>query len=191
MSVTDMRCYKGGHMSNVKELLSESVLRGIKMYSEEEFEKLPLDQKQRHYEAVIRKLVENSHDGATISMTLSLIPYFNEKTVQKYLDKLVNTNFAYKKPIGRTNIYFRNGRLLHHALSRDLVTKKKTYSFYYIKNPEERAVFIEEKKIDNLGMVTVSGGVMIATDIFDELIGRLKQVSSEIKEKEKENDYDV
>lgn len=163
----------------------ELILKGIKLYSnKEEFESLPLDQKQRHYETVIRKMLENDLDGTTTSTILNLIPYFNEKTIQKYLDKLVNTNFAYKKLVGRTYVYFHNGRLAHEVLSRDLIIGKKTYSFYYIHNPEERAIFIEEKKKDELGALSISGGIMVKTASFSEFIEKLKEIFTEIKTKE-------
>lgn len=158
-----------------------SLMQGIKTYTEKEFEGLSTEQRERHYETVIRKILDNSNEGVTISNIQELVPYFySDKTVQRYLDKLVNTNFAYKKLIGRTYIYFHNGRLLHEVLKEDISIGKKLYSFYHIKNPEGEFIFIQEKKKTELNIITLSGGIIIEKEFFSEFLGHLNDINRKV-----------
>lgn len=167
-------------MDNENELL-----KGIKTYTDKEFEGLSQEQKERHYETIIRKMLENSKEGITISIVIKLIPYFNsQKTVQRYLDKFVNTNFAYKKLVGNTYVYYHNGRLLHEALNENVQIGNKTYSFYHIKNLDGEFVFIQEKKKTELNSITISGGILIDIRYFDEFLDQLQSVSKKINKLE-------
>jgi len=42
-----------------------NLMKGIKIYTEKEFDGLSPDQRERHYETVIRKMLENYGEGLT------------------------------------------------------------------------------------------------------------------------------
>ena len=164
---------------------TEELTKGVKLYSEKEFEGLSQEQKERHYETVIRKILENANDGITITKIQEVVSYFSsDKAVQRYLDKYINTNFAYKKLIGRTYIYFHNGRLLHETLKEDINIGRKIYSFYHIKNPDGDFIFIQEKKKNELNAVTISGGIIIDKDNFGEFIEHLNEIKKKVNKDE-------
>ena len=160
---------------------TQGIIKGIKLYAQKEFGGLSQEQKERHCETVIRKILENSNDGVTITKIQEAVPYFSsDKTIQRYLDKYINTNFAYKKLIGRTYIYFHNGRLLHEALKEDIAVGNKLYSFFHIKNPDGEFVFIQEKKKSELNAITISGGIIIEKSYFSEFIEHLNEINGKI-----------
>ncbi len=171
---TYISSYMGSYTSN-------NLMAGIKTYTKREFDGLSQEQKVRHYETIIRKILENSEEGITISKIQELIPYSNsDKTIQRYLDKFINTNFAYKKLIGRTYLYFHNGRLLHEALKENIAIGKKIYSFYHIKNPEGEFIFIQEKNKNELNALTISGGIIIETKNFEEFVQHLQEINKKV-----------
>jgi len=164
---------------------TQEIVKGIKLYAQKEFEGLSQEQKERHCETVIRKILENANDGITITKIQEAVPYISsDKTVQRYLDKYINTNFAYKKLIGRTYIYFHNGRLLHEALKEDITIGNKLYSFYHIKNPDGDFIFIQEKKKSELNAITISGGIIIEKDYFNEFIEHLNEIKRKVNKDE-------
>src|SRR3989344_7158628 len=149
--------------------MGTDITKGIKLYTKEEFLGLSSAQRVRHCETIIRKMLENSDEGITIPQIQNLVPYFSsDKSIQRYLDKFINTNFAYKKLIGRTYLYFHNGKLLHEALKEDVKIGNKIYSFYHIKNPEGEFIFIQEKNRNELNAITISGGIVIEKKSFNE-----------------------
>ena len=158
-----------------------SLLKGIKLYGEKEFDGLSQTQKEKHCDYIISKMLENSGEGVIVSQVKSLIPYMkNEKTIQRYLDKLVNTNIAYKKLIGRTYIYQLNGKLLHEALKENVPAGDKLYSFYHIKNPDGEFIFIQEKKIGEFKDVSVTGGILIKSQYLKNLIENLVDINKKV-----------
>jgi hypothetical protein len=162
------------------------LLKGVKLYSEKEFEGLSPEQREQHLENSIRKILLNAADGVTVSHIASLIPYASGKTIQRYLDKLINTNFGYKKLIGNTFIYYHNGRLMHEAIKENIPIGNKSYSFYYIKNPEGDYVFIQEKKRNELNAVTISGGVIVEKQQFAEFLEHLNDINNKLDQYNKE-----
>ncbi len=158
-----------------------TLLKGIKLYGEKEFDGLSQTQKEKHCEYIIRRMLENSGEGVIVSQVKSLIPYMkNDRTVQRYLDKLVNTNIAYKRLIGRTYIYQLNGKLLHDALKEDVPAGDKLYSFYHIKNPDGEFIFIQEKKKGEFKDVSVTGGILIKSQYLQTLIENLTEINKKI-----------
>jgi len=158
-----------------------NLLGGIKLYTEKEFEGLSQSQKEKHGEYVIKHILENAKESLIISQIKESVPYLNEKTIQRYLDKLVNTNVAYKKLIGRTYVYYLNGRLLHESLKEDMQAGDKLYSFFYIKNPDGEFIFIQEKKKGEFKDFSITGGILIKADYFDNLLENLTEVNKRIK----------
>lgn len=158
------------------------ILDRIKLYTQKEFDGLSISQREKHCEYLIRRILENSGEGVLISQIKEAVQYLkNEKTIQRYLDKLVNTNTAYKKQVGRAYLYYLNGRLLHESLKEDMQAGDKLYSFYYIKNPDGEFVFIQEKKKGEFKDVSVSGGILVKSDYFDNLIEHLSAINKKIK----------
>ncbi|MEK6884731.1 MAG: hypothetical protein AABY22_34180 [Nanoarchaeota archaeon] len=158
-----------------------NMLGNIKLYTEKEFNGLSQSQKEKHCEYVIKRILENAKDGVIISQIKELIPYLNEKTIQRHLDKLVNTNVSYKKLIGRAYLYYLNGRLLHQSLKEDMQAGDKLYSFYHIKNPDGEFIFIQEKKRGDFRDFSTTGGILIKADYFDNLLEHLAEVNKKIK----------
>lgn len=158
-----------------------NLLGGIKLYTEKEFEGLSQNQKEKHGEYVIKHILENAKESIIISQIKESVPYLNEKTIQRYLDKLVNTNVAYKKLVGRTYIYYLNGRLLHESLKEDMQAGDKLYSFFHIKNPDGEFIFIQEKKRGEFKDFSITGGILIKADYFDNLLEHLIEVNKKIK----------
>jgi hypothetical protein len=158
-----------------------NLLGGIKLYTEKEFEGLSQSQKEKHGEYVIKHILENAKESLIISQIKESVPYLNEKTIQRYLDKLVNTNVAYKKLIGRTYVYYLNGRLLHESLKEDMQAGDKLYSFFHIKNPDGEFIFIQEKKKGEFKDFSITGGILIKADYFDNLLEHLTEVNKKIK----------
>ena len=164
------------------------ITSGIKLYTEKEFSGLSQEQKERHCETVVRKILENVKDGVTISEIQVAVPYLGaDKTIQRHLDKYVNTNFAYKKLIGRAYLYFHNGRLLHEALKEDIPLGKKLYSVYHIKNSDGDFIFIQEKKKDELKSVIISGGIIVEKEFFPEFLEHLNAIDRKVNKDGKEN----
>ncbi len=158
-----------------------NLLGGIKLYTEKEFEGLSQSQKEKHGEYVIKHILENAKESIIISQIKESVQYLNEKTIQRYLDKLVNTNVAYKKLIGRTYVYYLNGRLLHESLKEDMQAGDKLYSFFHIKNPDGEFIFIQEKKRGEFKDFSITGGILIKADYFDNLLEHLIEVNKKIK----------
>ena len=158
-----------------------NLLGGIKLYTEKEFEGLSHSQKEKHGEYVIKHILENAKESIIISQIKESVQYLNEKTIQRYLDKLVNTNVAYKKLIGRTYVYYLNGRLLHESLKEDMQAGDKLYSFFHIKNPDGEFIFIQEKKKGEFKDFSITGGILIKADYFDNLLEHLIEVNKKIK----------
>jgi len=158
-----------------------TLLKGTKLYGEKEFDGLSQTQKEKHCEYIIRKMLENSTDGLIVSQVKNLIPYMkNDRTIQRYLDKLINTNIAYKKLRGRTYIYQLNGKLLHDTLKEDVPAGDKLYSFYHIKNPDGEFIFIQEKKKGEFKDVSVTGGILIKFQYLQTLIENLIEINKKV-----------
>ncbi len=160
------------------------LLRDVRLYTESEFEGLTADQREIHQETVIKKILENANEGVTVPMIMKLIPYIEgDKTVRKYLEKFVNTNYGYKKIIGKTHIYFANGRLLHQVLEENIPIGDKTYSFFHIKNPNGDFISIEEKKRNELDAVVISGGIIVDMKDFSRFSEHIRNIENKIKHK--------
>jgi len=159
-----------------------SILNGAKLYTQKEFDGLSTNQREKHCEYLMKKILENAKEGVIISQIKESVSYLkNEKTIQRYLDKLVNTNVAYKKLIGRTYLYYLNGRLLHESLKEDMQAGDKIYSFYHIKNPDGEFVFIQEKKKGEFKDVSVTGGILVKFEYFENLMEHLSAINKKIK----------
>jgi hypothetical protein len=159
-----------------------SILSGIKVYSQKEFDGLSPAQREKHCEYLIKKMLENSKEGILISQIKDEVPYLkNEKAIQRHLDKMVNTNVAYKKLIGRAYLYYLNGRLLHESLKEDMQAGDKVYSFYHIRNPDGEFIFIQEKKRGEFRDFSITGGILVKADYFGNLMEHLEDINKKIK----------
>ena len=88
---------------------------------------------------------------------------------------------AYKKLIGKAYLYYLNGRLLHESLKEDMQAGDKIYSFYHIKNPDGEFVFIQEKKKGEFRDVSVTGGILVKFEYFENLMEHLSAINKKIK----------
>ena len=156
------------------------LLKGIKLYSEKEYQGLSQEQQEKYKDHVIKNILLNAKEGITVSEILSLVEYLgSKKTIQVYLERLVNTNVGYKKEIGNAYIYFPNGRLMHEVLEENVPIGKKEYSFIHLKNPEGEFISIQEKKRDDLNSLSLTGGIIISKDdfpIFMEHVQNIKKI---------------
>jgi hypothetical protein len=160
----------------------QELLRGVKLYTEREFDGVTPEQREIHQETIIRKILENAKEGVTAPQVLKLVPYLKStKTVQKYLEKYVNTNFAYKKIIGKTHVFYQNGRLLHQVIEENIPIGDKTYSFFHIKNPSGDFIAIQEKKRNELDALVISGGIIIDKKDFSKFYEYIKAVENKMK----------
>lgn len=154
------------------------LLKGIRLYSKKEFEGLSDEQKDKHRGHVINKISENATEGISAPEISRLVDYLGtKKTIQRYLDKLVNTNVSYKKIKGNTIIYYHNGRLLHQVLEENIPIGKKIYSFIHMKNPDGEFISIQEKKKNEYDTLILSGGIIIDKDAFPNFIEHIQNIN--------------
>lgn len=156
-------------------------LKGIRLYSPKEYAGLSNEQKEKHREHVLRNILLNAKEGVTVPQIVDLLPHLGtKKTIQKYLDKLVNINFGYNKLIGNTLVYFPNGRLLHEVLEENVPIGKKVYSFIYMKNPDGEFIAVQEKKKNELDALILSGGIIIDKDSFPNFLEHIQSINKRI-----------
>ncbi len=165
----------------MERLDKNKLMKNIRMYTKKEYEGLSQEQKDRHCVNVVKNILDNSKEGITISLIEQLIPYLGKKKIERVLDKLINTNYGYKKLYGRTYAYYPNGKLMHEKIKKENIPiGNKLYSFYHLENNEGNFVFIQEKSKNELNAVDISGGLLIDAKQFDSFLEQIKDFKNKV-----------
>lgn len=149
------------------------------MLEEDNFKALPSNEKQTYIESLLNKILRLNPNGITISQIISALGYFNKSTVWMHLENLVSIREAYKLEMGKTNVYYPNGQMIHPLLREDIEIDDKTFSFFAVKNNFGNFIYLQEKKKDRLGVATACGGLVIPLKNAEEFLEQFKKAVKE------------
>ena len=150
------------------------------LIDEEQFKNLPPSDKSLYMEKIIGQILDlNVNAGVTIRDVLDNT-YFDRRGVSKYLEKQVARRFAYKVQQGKTIVYFKNGRLIHHLFNRNIELEDKLYSFKALFNGNQIMIYIQENRKNKLGVIEEGGGILIPLKHMKEFSDYVSKVENEI-----------
>jgi DNA-binding transcriptional ArsR family regulator len=150
----------------------------VKMFSIEELEQLSSKRKESHISRIIKELLRKTPNGITVSQIKETLKV-SRNTIEKHLTELVAMNFAYRKFIAPTFLYYPNSRTMHPISESDFDDKK--YSFFLLENDDGRFVYIQEKKRDTLNALHLSGGILVREQFFHDFVRSLEETNKKIK----------
>lgn len=152
---------------------------------EKEYKHLSPQDKANYLERTMSKILDiNTDTGVSIPLILENT-YFDRKGISKYLEKLVAKRIAYKIQQGKTIIYFKNGRLIHHLFNKNIEIGNRLYSFKALFDGKQISIYIQESKKNVLGVIEEGGGIIVPlNDIkdFSLYVNKIKEEIPIIKE---------
>lgn len=148
--------------------------------TKEEFKKLPPMERKRFTQSIILQILKRNPNGITVKL-IEAMTFFDARTIAKHLEYLVAIREAYKNDMGKTAIYFPNGRISHPISIEDIKIGDKYYSFSFIKNPFGEFLYIQEKNKDIYNVFTVEGGLIIQKEYIDEFRKILEDISKKVE----------
>ena len=107
----------------------------------EEFKSMNSIDKERYIYKTLKKILELNQNGVMIS-TVVKATGFSHATIWHHLEKMTATRESYKLNYGAAQVYFANGKMVHHLKKSDVTIKDKSYSFYLVDNNFGRFVYI-------------------------------------------------
>ena len=149
------------------------------MLDEERFKALPSGDKQTYIESLLNKILRLNTNGITVSQIIGSICYFNKSTIWMHLENLVSTREAYKLEMGKTNVYYPNGKMVHPLLRDDIEIDGKTFLFFSVKNNFGDFIYLQERKKDRLGVASTCGGLIIPLKSAEEFLSQFKKAIKE------------
>jgi len=144
-----------------KELLPKETLKS-----------LPAKEKEEYLSNLLKKLLELNPAGITTSQIREATG-LTYSTLWHHLEMLNSTAQCYKISRGNLDIYCPTGIISH---LNEYEKGDVKYSIGTIKNSEGSFVCIHEKRKNRAGNLAVSSGIVIPTELIDEIIKILHSV---------------
>lgn len=152
---------------------------------EDEIKAMPSIIRGQYIEKTIEKTLElNSDSGATVD-EINRNLGFDKRVISKYLEVLVAKRSAYKVIRGNSITYFKNGKLIHHILNKDLIMKDRTFSFKALFDGKEVFLYIQENRKNKLGLIEEGGGIIVPIkdlSLFADTVKKIEKETPEIRE---------
>jgi hypothetical protein len=164
-------------------------INGVAEFKEQfkikEYEKLSSEDKNRFIRTALTTILKANPRGLTVSQVTQVLP-FDIKTLHKHLEYLTAIREAYSIPIGKTNVYYPNGKLEHYTNFENVEIGARAYTFFGLVNFMGDYIYVQEKERDAHNTFKVTGGLMIEKDKLKDFIQSLLSFESRVVTRERE-----
>lgn len=150
-----------------------------------EYEKLSPEDKNRFIRTALTMILKANPRGLTVSQVGQVLP-FDIKTLHKHLEYLTAIREAYSILIGKTYVYYPNGKLEHYSNFENVELGSRVYTFFGLSNFFGEYIYVQEKEKDAHNTYKVSGGLMIEKDKLNDFIQSLLSFESKVAIRERE-----
>lgn len=152
------------------------------LFSREQYKLMnPMD-KERYVYKTLKRILELNTNGVMISAIVKATG-FSHATVWHHLEKMTATRESYKLNYGTAQVYFANGKMVHHLNKSDLRIGNKEYSFYIVENNFGTFLYVQERKEERLGAVNVCGGLLIPKSGIRDFVEKIQILEKNLEEK--------
>lgn len=149
------------------------------MFDEEKFKAMPAKDKKDYLRVILKKILELNPNGITVSQINNAISYYNKPVIWNHLENMVSTREAYSLEFGKTIVYYPNGKMVHPLFKEDIQISDKLYSIFLVRNDFGDFLYLQEKKLDKLGLSTACGGIILPFNNCEEFAKILLQAKKE------------
>jgi hypothetical protein len=151
------------------------------MFILEEYMKLSPQKREAYVHNTIKEIVEMNESGISISDIEAVTKFFSRKAIEKHLEILVATNEVYTKHIGKTIVFYPNGKLVHGKLQREMrIDENNILKFQIVDNPFGEFLFFHQVARLEMGEL-IKGGLMIPREKIKELKNFIDSIEKEIE----------
>lgn len=155
------------------------------LFKKRQYDNLSGDDKNKFIRHILIELLKDNPNGITANQLEMFLP-FDVKTIRKHLEYLTAIRESYSIQIGRTYVYYPNGKLARFANFEDIEIGSKYYSFFDIKNQYGNFVYLQEKEKDVYNTFKVTGGLLVEKEKVADFISRLDMFLNKISSREVE-----
>lgn len=139
------------------------------MFALREYRRLAPQKREAYLQNTVKEIIDLNQNGISIADIIGTTKYFSRKTVEKHLQKLLATNEIYTKQIGKTIVYYPNGRLVHGKLQKEIkIDEDNILKFQIVDNPFGEFLFFHQVIRTDLGEM-IKGGLLIPKEKLKEL----------------------
>ena len=156
-----------------------------KQFKLKEYEKLSPEDKNQFIRTALTKILKANPRGLTVNQVGQILP-FDPKTLAKHLEYLTAIREAYSITIGKTNVYYPNGKLEHYSNFENVELGARAYTFFGLSNFFGEYIYVQEKERDVHNTYKVSGGLMIEKDRLKDFIQSLLSFEAKVSLRERE-----
>ncbi len=150
-----------------------------------EYEKLSPEDKNKFIREALTSILKINPRGITASQLEEFLP-FDTKTLHKHLEYLTAIREAYSIPIGKTYVYYPNGKLERYTDFEDVEFGMKSYTFFNLVNFFGEYIYIQEKERDAHNTFKITGGIMIEKSKMKDFIQKILTFESRVVSRERE-----
>ena len=151
------------------------------LFTLREYRKLSPQKRENYLHNTIKEIVELNENGISISDIREITKFFSRKAIEKHLERLIATNEIYTKRIGKTLVFYPNGKMVHGKLQRELkLDDSNILKFQMVDNPFGEFLFFHQVARTELGEM-VKGGLLIPKIKIKELKSFIENINKNIE----------
>lgn len=145
----------------------------------EDYQLLPPQLKEKYVRNVIRETIQNNFNGVTMTELLENL-LFSRKTIEKHIEKLLATNVIYIRSLGKTNVYYPNGRAIRADKDEEIELENKTIRVALLDTFYGKRVYLQEISKDKFSD-EIQAGILVPIESFGKFIDMLTKYKKSIK----------
>lgn len=146
-----------------------------------ECRKLSPQKREAYLQNTIKETIDLNQDGISIADIEEITKFFSRKAIEKHIEKLLATNEIYAKQIGKTLVFYPNGRLVHGKLQKELKIDEDTVlKFQIVDNPFGEFLFFHQITRTELGE-QIKGGLLIPKNKIKELKDFVDSIKKDVE----------
>lgn len=151
------------------------------MLNLQEYRKLSPKKREAYSGNTIKETIDLNQNGISIADLVAVTQYFSRKAIEKHLGKLLATNEIYNKQIGKTLVFYPNGRLVHGKLQKELKIDDSTIlKFQIVDNPFGEFLFFHQIARTELGE-QIKGGLLLPKSKIKELKDFIDSIKKDVE----------
>jgi len=152
------------------------------LFNLREYRKLSPQKREAYLHNTIKEIIELNQNGISIADIIGITQFFSRKAIEKHLERLLATNEIYTKQIGKTLVFYPNGRLVHGKLQKELKLDENTVlKFQIVDNPFGEFLFFHQVNRTELGEL-IKGGLLIPKNKIKELKEFIDSINNDAEE---------
>jgi hypothetical protein len=158
-----------------------NIVEPSRLLTSSEYKTLSPQHREAYLHNIVRETITLNKNGISISDILDTIRISSRKSIEKHLEGLLGTNEIYTKQIGKTTVYYPNGKLVHGKYQKELrLDDDQILKFQIVENSFGEFLFFHQIDRTDLGEL-IKGGLLIPRSKMKDLKQFIDDVDKTVK----------